>query len=53
MSFNPTGVTVSTTASSTLNVITARRTAKRNYTITITATSGTLVHSTTLTLTVH
>jgi hypothetical protein len=53
MSFNPTGVTVSTASSSSFNVTTTRRTAKRTYTITITATSGSLVHSTTVTLTVH
>jgi len=53
MSFNPTGVTLGTSASSTFNVGTARRTSKRTYTITITATSGSLLHSTTVTLTVR
>ena len=52
-SFNPTGVTLGTSASSTLNVGTTKRTVKRTYTITITAASGALVHSTTVTLTVH
>jgi hypothetical protein len=53
MSFNPTGVTLGTSASSTLTVATTRRTTKRTYTITIRATSGSLVHTTTVTLTVH
>jgi hypothetical protein len=52
LSLNPTGVTLGTSASSTLNVGTTRRTSKRTYTITITATSGSLVHSITVTLTV-
>ena len=52
-SFNPTGVTLGTSASATFNVGTSRRTTKRTYTITITATSGSVVHSTTVTLTVH
>jgi hypothetical protein len=50
MSFNPTALTLGTSASSTLTVGTARKTAKRTYTITITATSGGIVHSTTVTL---
>ena len=51
MSFNPTGVTLVTSASSTLNVGTTRRTTKGTYTITIRGTtSGSLVHSTTVTL---
>ncbi len=53
MSFNPTGVTLGASASSTLTIGTTRRTTKRTYTITIIATSGSLVHSTTVTLTIH
>jgi hypothetical protein len=53
MSFNPTGVALGTSASSTLNVGTTRRTIKRTYTITITGTSGSLIHSTTVTLTIR
>ncbi|HEX3265104.1 MAG TPA: hypothetical protein VHR16_05495, partial [Candidatus Limnocylindrales bacterium] len=52
MSFNPTGVTLGTSAQSTFTIGTTRRTVKRTYTITITGTSGTLSHSTTVTLTV-
>jgi hypothetical protein len=47
------GVTLDTSASSTLTVGTTRRTIKRTYTITISATSGSLVHSTTVTLILH
>ena len=50
MSFNPTGVSLGTSGSSTLTVTTQRKTAKRTYTITVTATSGSMVHSTTVTL---
>jgi hypothetical protein len=53
MSFNPTGVTLGTSASSTLTVGTTRRTIKRTYTITIIATSGSRTHSTTVTMTVR
>jgi Fibronectin type III domain len=53
MSFNPTGVTLGSSAQSTFTVVTTRRTAKRTYTITITGTSGTLVHATTVSLTVR
>jgi hypothetical protein len=53
MSFNPTGVTLGSSASSTFTVGTTRRTIKRTYTITISATSGSLVHSTTVTLILH
>jgi hypothetical protein len=52
MSFNPTGVTLGTSAQSTLTVATTRRTQKRTYTITIRGTAGALVHTTTVTLTV-
>jgi len=48
MSFSPASVAPGT--SSTLTVGTARKTAKHTYTITITGTSGTLVHSVTVTL---
>ena len=50
MSFNPTGLTLGGTGSSTFTVVTARKTTKRTYTITIAATSGSLAHSTTVTL---
>jgi hypothetical protein len=50
MSFNPASVSLGTSASSTLTVGTARKTAKHTFTITITGTSGTLVHSVTVTL---
>jgi hypothetical protein len=55
MSFNPSGVTLGsgTSATSTLTVGTTRRTIKRTYTITISGTSGSLVDSTTATLTLH
>jgi len=53
MSFNPTGVTLGSSATSTLTVGTNKRTVKRTYTITITGTSGSLVHSTTVTFTVR
>ncbi len=55
MSYNPTGVTLGPPASgqSTLTITTNRtRTSRRTYTITIRGTSGSLVHSTTVTLTV-
>jgi fibronectin type 3 domain-containing protein len=48
MTFNPASVAPGT--SSTLTVGTARKTAKHTYTITITGTSGALVHSVTVTL---
>jgi len=48
MSFSPASVAPGT--SSTLTVGTARKTAKHTYTITITGTSGALVHSVTVTL---
>ena len=50
MSFNPNGVTLGTSAQSTLTVASTRRTPKRTYTITITGTGGGRVHSTTVTL---
>ena len=50
MSLNPTGLTLGSSASSTLTVSTAKKTTRRTYTITVTATSGALVHSTTVTL---
>jgi hypothetical protein len=50
MSFNPTGLTLGASASSTLTVETARKTAKRTYTIAVTATSGAIVHTTAVTL---
>jgi hypothetical protein len=52
MSFNPTGLTVGppSSAQSTFTVVTSRKTPKRTFTITITGTSGGLVHSTTVTL---
>jgi hypothetical protein len=50
MSFDPTGLTLGTSASSTLTVTTAKKTTRRTYTITVTATSGAIVHSTTVTL---
>jgi hypothetical protein len=50
MSFNPTGLTLGTSASSTFTVGTAKKTTKKTYTITITATSSGIVHSTTVTL---
>lgn len=50
MSFSPTSVTLGTSASSTLTVATSRKTAKHTFTITITGTSGTLVHSVTVML---
>jgi len=50
LSFNPTGLTLGASASSTLTVGTARKTAKRTYTITVTATSGGIVHATAVTL---
>ena len=52
MSLNPTGVTLGPPASaqSTLTVATSRKTQKRSFTITITGTSGGLVHSTTVSL---
>ena len=53
MSYNPTGVALGTSASSTFTVATTRRTLKRTYTITITGTSGNLVHSTTVSLTIR
>jgi hypothetical protein len=53
MGFNPTSLTLGTSASSTLTVGTARKTPKRAYTITITATSGGTVHATTVSLTVR
>jgi hypothetical protein len=53
MSYNPTGVTLGTSASSTFTVATTRRTLKRTYTITITGTSGNLAHSTTVSLTIR
>jgi hypothetical protein len=49
MSFSPTSV--SGGGSSTLTVSTARKTAKHTYTISITGTSGSLVHTVTVTLT--
>ena len=51
-SFNPTGVTLGppSSAESTFTVVTSRKTPKRTFTITITGTSGGLVHSTTVTL---
>jgi hypothetical protein len=52
MSFNPTMVTGGD-GSSVLTVTTLRRTAKHTYTITVTATSGSLVHSVTVTFIVH
>jgi len=54
-SFNPTGVSLgaATSAQSTFAVGTSRRTQKRSYTITITGTSGGLVHSTTVIVTVR
>ena len=48
MSFSPASVTGGT--SSTLTVGTTRKTSKHTYTITITGTSGSLVHSATVTL---
>jgi hypothetical protein len=42
-----------TSGSSTLTVGTTRQTAKGTYTITIRGTSGSLVHSATVTLTLH
>jgi hypothetical protein len=53
MIFNPTPVNLGASASSTLTVGTIRRTTKRTYTITINATSGSLAHSTTVTLIVR
>ena len=53
MGFNPSGVTLGTSASSTLTVGTARKTTKGTYTITIRGTSGSLVHSATVTLTLR
>jgi hypothetical protein len=53
MGFNPSGVTLGTSGSSTLTVGTTRKTAKGTYTITIRGTSGSLVHSATVTLTLH
>jgi hypothetical protein len=53
MGFNPSGVTLGTSASSTLTVGTARKTTKGTYTITIRGTSGSLVQSATVTLTVR
>ena len=51
-SFNPTGVTLGppSSAQSTFTVVTSRKTPKRTFTITITGTSGGLVHSTTVSL---
>jgi hypothetical protein len=53
MSFNPTGVTLGPPASaqSTFAVGTTKKTQRRTFTITITGTSGGIVHSTTVTLT--
>jgi len=53
MGFNPSGVTLGTSGSSTLTVGTTRKTTKGTYTITITGTSGSLVHSATVTLTLR
>ena len=53
MSFNPTQVTLGSAGSSTLTVTTTRKTTKRTYTITIIATSGSISHSTTVTLVVR
>jgi hypothetical protein len=50
MSFKPPAVTLGTSSSSTLTVGTSRRTTKHAYSITITAKSGSLVHSVTVTL---
>ena len=53
MGFNPSGVTLGTSGSSTLTVGTTRKTTKGTYTITITGASGSLVHSATVTLTLR
>jgi hypothetical protein len=50
LSFNPTGLILGSSASSTLTVGTVKKTARKTYTITVTATSGGIVHSTTVTL---
>jgi hypothetical protein len=50
MSFNPSSLTLGASASSTLTVGTARKSGKRTYTITVTATSGGIVHATAVTL---
>jgi hypothetical protein len=54
LSFGASSLTLGSSASSTLSVGTARKTIKRTYTITITATaSGGIVHTTTVTLVLH